>query len=113
MNVPGSDGRHQARLAGQRDADRNDGRRERRLVRRADAEWYSAFVHIGDRGMIPYYINESMKKFEQTGFTGATTYKRDGVSPADDGWWECMPNMALPSGGSTRTGTDSSPPWKG
>lgn len=46
--------------------------------------------------MIPYYINESMKKFEQTGFTGATTYKRDGVSPADDGWWECMPNMALP-----------------
>ena len=61
-----------------------------------DAEWYSAFVHIGDRGMIPYYINESMKKFEQTGFTGATTYKRDGVSPADDGWWECMPNMALP-----------------
>lgn len=61
-----------------------------------DAEWYSVFPKLGDRGLIPYYINESMKKFEQTGFTGATTYKRDGVTPADDGWWECMPNMALP-----------------
>lgn len=61
-----------------------------------DAEWYASFVHIGDRGMIPYYINESMKKFRETGFTGATTYKRDGITPADDGWWECMPNMALP-----------------
>lgn len=61
-----------------------------------DAEWYSVFPIMGDRGMIPFYINESMACFEQTGFTGATTYKRDGVTPADDGWWECMPNMALP-----------------
>lgn len=61
-----------------------------------DAEWYSVFPILGDRGMIPYYISESMACFEQTGFTGATTYKRDGITPADDGWWECMPNMALP-----------------
>ena len=61
-----------------------------------DAEWYSAFPVLGDRGMIPYYINESMNKFGITGFTGATCFKRDGITPADDGWYTSMPNMVLP-----------------
>ena len=59
-----------------------------------DGEWFAALVKLNDRGLIPYYINKTMEKFRVTGFTGATTYLRDGVTPADDGWWECMPNMA-------------------
>jgi hypothetical protein len=57
-------------------------------------EWYSAFVKSGDRGLIPYYTNAAMEKFSVTGFTGATTYLRDGVTSADDQPWHAMPTMA-------------------
>jgi len=36
------------------------------------------------------------EKFDITGFVGATTYMRDGVTPADYGWNSCMPDMAQP-----------------
>ncbi len=61
-----------------------------------DADFYAGLPVYGDRGRLLWYINGMAEKFDITGFVGATTYMRDGVTPADYGWNSCMPDMAQP-----------------
>jgi hypothetical protein len=61
-----------------------------------DGDFYSGFPIYGDRSLIPRYINRFTELFEKTGFVGATAYKRDGVTPADYGWYDSMPTLVHP-----------------
>ena len=73
-----------------------------------DADFYAGLPVYGDRGRLLWYINGMAEKFDITGFVGATTYMRDGVTPADYGWNSCMPDMAQPVGGCLPMATVSS-----
>ena len=61
-----------------------------------DGEFYSALPQYGDRTLIPRYINQFAKRFEETGFINASTYMRDGVTPASYDWHSCMPTLVHP-----------------
>lgn len=58
-----------------------------------DGDFYSGFPTYGDRTLIPRYINGFTEMFSKTGFIGASVYLRDGVTPADYGWMDCMPTF--------------------
>lgn len=59
-----------------------------------DGDYYSGIPVYGDRTLIPRYINGFTTVFNKTGFIGASTYLRDGTTPADYGWMDCMPTFA-------------------
>lgn len=58
-----------------------------------DGDYYAGLPTYGDRTLIPRYIQGFAECFAQTGFIGASTYFRDGVTPADYGWMDCMPTF--------------------
>lgn len=61
-----------------------------------DGDFYAGFPAYGDREKIPHYISHFAANFEKTGFINATTWKRDGVTPQDYGWSQCMPHTIMP-----------------
>lgn len=61
-----------------------------------DGDFYAGFPAYGDRTLIPKYLNGFTDVFSKHGFVGATCFMRDGVTPADYGWYDSMPTLAYP-----------------
>ncbi len=61
-----------------------------------DGDFYAGYPAYGDRNKIPHFIAHFGQYFDKTGFIGATTWKRDGVTPQDYNWQQCMPHMIMP-----------------
>ncbi|MHB1463059.1 MAG: discoidin domain-containing protein [Armatimonadota bacterium] len=61
-----------------------------------DGDFYAGYPAYGDRNKIAHYINYFASIFDKTGFINATTWKRDGVTPQDYGWSQCMPHTIMP-----------------
>lgn len=58
---------------------------------------FAGFPQYGDRTLIARYANGFADLYTSTGgFVGATCYMRDGKTPADYGWNQCMPTMVHP-----------------